>query len=162
MAQAGSHQLTEDAGEQKANSAFKTISEVSDALDIPQHVLRFWETKFKHIQPVKRRGGRRYYRPDDVEHIRVIQTLLHKEGFTIKGAIRHFAKHGTKVTRAMLQAQELKQAEEMGMTPDRLVKASKRQVKKTPAPAAVATATTSSPALAGLLNELRELRGMLD
>ncbi|MBI1275316.1 MerR family transcriptional regulator [bacterium] len=157
----------ENPGEPKADSAFKTISEVSSALDVPQHVLRFWETKFKHIQPVKRRGGRRYYRPDDVEHLRVIQTLLHKEGFTIKGAIRHFAKHGTRTTRAMLQAQELKAAEEMGIDPTAApVRPGKRAMKAAKAAQQTTEQAPSSsipaPALSKLLNELRELRGMLE
>ncbi|MEE3625073.1 MerR family transcriptional regulator [Nitrospirillum sp. BR 11752] len=72
----------------KSPTAFRTISEVSAELDVPQHVLRFWETKFPHIRPLKRGGGRRYYRPDDVEMLRRIQVLLYKEGYTIKGVQR--------------------------------------------------------------------------
>ncbi|TWB30908.1 MerR-like DNA binding protein [Nitrospirillum bahiense] len=72
----------------KSPTAFRTISEVSAELDVPQHVLRFWETKFPHIRPLKRGGGRRYYRPDDVELLRRIQVLLYKEGYTIKGVQR--------------------------------------------------------------------------
>ncbi|HYC03231.1 MAG TPA: MerR family transcriptional regulator [Azospirillaceae bacterium] len=72
----------------KSASAFRTISEVSTDLDVPQHVLRFWETKFPQIKPLKRGGGRRYYRPDDVELLRRIQHLLYKEGYTIKGVQR--------------------------------------------------------------------------
>jgi DNA-binding transcriptional MerR regulator len=72
----------------KAATAFRTISEVSVELDVPQHVLRFWETKFPQIRPLKRGGGRRYYRPDDVELLRRIQHLLYKEGYTIKGVQR--------------------------------------------------------------------------
>jgi DNA-binding transcriptional MerR regulator len=72
----------------KSASAFRTISEVSLELDVPQHVLRFWETKFSQIKPLKRGGGRRYYRPDDVELLRKIQTLLYRQGYTIKGAQR--------------------------------------------------------------------------
>ena len=70
----------------KANDAFKTISEVSSLLDVPQHVLRFWETKFSSLRPLKRSGGRRYYRPDDVAVLRRIRQLLYVDGFTIKGA----------------------------------------------------------------------------
>ena len=69
----------------KSASAFRTISEVSDDLEVPQHVLRFWETKFPQIKPLKRGGGRRYYRPDDVELLRRIQSLLYQDGYTIKG-----------------------------------------------------------------------------
>ena len=72
----------------KSASAFRTISEVSGDLDVPQHVLRFWETKFPQIRPLKRGGGRRYYRPEDVELLRRIQSLLYKEGYTIKGVQR--------------------------------------------------------------------------
>ena len=72
----------------KASDAFKTISEVSTELDVPPHVLRFWETKFASLRPLKRSGGRRYYRPDDVAMIIKIRDLLYKEGFTIKGAQR--------------------------------------------------------------------------
>ncbi|MDZ5647965.1 MerR family transcriptional regulator [Nitrospirillum sp. BR 11828] len=75
-------------GGAKSPTAFRTISEVSAELDVPQHVLRFWETKFPHIRPLKRGGGRRYYRPDDVEMLRRIQVLLYKEGYTIKGVQR--------------------------------------------------------------------------
>jgi DNA-binding transcriptional MerR regulator len=70
----------------KSPEAFRTISEVSTELDVPQHVLRFWEGRFAQIKPVKRAGGRRYYRPEDVDLLRGIRALLYLEGFTIKGA----------------------------------------------------------------------------
>jgi len=70
----------------KASDAFKTISEVSAMLDVPQHVLRFWESKFSSLRPLKRSGGRRYYRPDDIAVLRRIRKLLYVDGFTIKGA----------------------------------------------------------------------------
>jgi DNA-binding transcriptional MerR regulator len=70
----------------KADDAFRTISEVSEMLDIPAHVLRFWETKFRSLRPLKRSGGRRYYRPTDVALLNRIRDLLYKDGFTIKGA----------------------------------------------------------------------------
>ncbi|GAB3131391.1 hypothetical protein GCM10027256_37650 [Novispirillum itersonii subsp. nipponicum] len=69
----------------KSDTAFRTISEVADDLDVPQHVLRFWETKFTQIRPMKRGGGRRYYRPEDVTLLRRIRALLYDDGFTIKG-----------------------------------------------------------------------------
>lgn len=72
----------------KSATAFRTISEVSDDLDVPQHVLRFWESKFPQVRPLKRGGGRRYYRPEDVDLLRRIQSLLYKEGYTIKGVQR--------------------------------------------------------------------------
>ena len=72
----------------KAPNAFRTISEVADDLHIPQHVLRFWETKFPQIKPLKRGGGRRYYRPDDIQLLRRISDLLYIQGYTIKGVQR--------------------------------------------------------------------------
>jgi DNA-binding transcriptional MerR regulator len=70
----------------KSSSAFRTISEVADDLDVAQHVLRFWESKFPQVRPLKRGGGRRYYRPEDIELLRQIRSLLYDEGYTIKGA----------------------------------------------------------------------------
>jgi DNA-binding transcriptional MerR regulator len=72
----------------KSAAAFRTISEVADELDVPQHVLRFWETKFTQIRPLKRGGGRRYYRPEDVVLLRRVSQLLYHEGYTIKGVQR--------------------------------------------------------------------------
>ena len=72
----------------KSPDAFRTISEVAAELDVPQHVLRFWESKFTQVRPLKRGGGRRYYRPEDVELLRRIRTLLYAEGYTIKGVQR--------------------------------------------------------------------------
>jgi DNA-binding transcriptional MerR regulator len=69
----------------KSAEAFRTISEVANELEIPQHVLRFWESKFSQVKPLKRGGGRRYYRPEDVVLLRNIRTLLYNEGYTIKG-----------------------------------------------------------------------------
>ena len=80
----------------KAPDAFRTISEVADDLDIPQHVLRFWETRFTQIKPMKRSGGRRYYRPDDVDLLRGIRRLLYGEGYTIRGVQRILKEHGIK------------------------------------------------------------------
>ena len=80
----------------KAPDAFRTISEVADELDIPQHVLRFWETRFTQIKPMKRSGGRRYYRPDDVDLLKGIRRLLYGEGYTIRGVQRILKEHGIK------------------------------------------------------------------
>ncbi len=80
----------------KSATALKTISEVADILELPQHVLRFWETKFPQIQPLKRRGGRRFYRPDDVAMLETIRTLLHEKGYTIKGAQALLSKSGNR------------------------------------------------------------------
>jgi DNA-binding transcriptional MerR regulator len=78
----------------KAPDAFRTISEVADDLEIPQHVLRFWETRFAQIKPMKRSGGRRYYRPDDIDLLRGIRRLLYGEGYTIRGVQRILKEHG--------------------------------------------------------------------
>ncbi|WP_417684237.1 MerR family transcriptional regulator [Roseibium sp.] len=80
----------------KSPDAFRTISEVAEDLDLPQHVLRFWETRFTHIKPLKRGGGRRYYRPDDVELLRGIRHLLYGEGYTIKGVQRILKEQGAR------------------------------------------------------------------
>ncbi len=80
--------------QEKSPDAFRTISEVAEDLDLPQHVLRFWETRFSHIKPLKRGGGRRYYRPDDVELLRGIRHLLYGEGYTIKGVQRILKEQG--------------------------------------------------------------------
>ena len=78
----------------KAPDAFRTISEVASDLEIPQHVLRFWETRFTQIKPMKRSGGRRYYRPDDVDLLRGIRRLLYGEGYTIRGVQRILKEYG--------------------------------------------------------------------
>ncbi|MCB8837500.1 MerR family transcriptional regulator [Aurantimonas sp. VKM B-3413] len=80
----------------KSDDAFRTISEVADELDLPQHVLRFWESRFAQIRPLKRGGGRRYYRPDDVELLRGIRYLLYVKGFTIKGVQRILKENGSR------------------------------------------------------------------
>ena len=72
----------------KSSDAYRTISEVSAELNVPPHVLRFWETKFSNVRPLKRSGGRRYYRPDDINVLMRIRDLLYEDGFTIKGAQR--------------------------------------------------------------------------
>ncbi|MBR0657302.1 MerR family transcriptional regulator [Plastoroseomonas arctica] len=82
--------LTEDPQKRtrKAPTAFRTISEVSEDLQIPQHVLRFWETKFSQLKPLKRGGGRRYYRPEDIALLKRVSDLLYTQGYTIKGVQR--------------------------------------------------------------------------
>ncbi|MBB4304803.1 DNA-binding transcriptional MerR regulator [Rhodobium orientis] len=81
---------------EKSPDAFRTISEVAGDLDLPQHVLRFWETRFTQIKPMKRGGGRRYYRPDDIELLRGIRHLLYDKGYTIKGVQRILREQGIK------------------------------------------------------------------
>jgi DNA-binding transcriptional MerR regulator len=85
----------------KSPDAFRTISEVAEDLDIPQHVLRFWETRFTQIKPLKRGGGRRYYRPDDVALLKGIRRLLYGEGYTIKGLQRILKEQGPRHVQAI-------------------------------------------------------------
>ena len=85
---------------EKAPDAFRTISEVAAELNVPQHVLRFWESRFREIKPMKRGGGRRYYRPDDVSLLRGIRHLLYGEGYTIRGVQRIIREQGVKFVQA--------------------------------------------------------------
>ncbi|MEX0693176.1 MAG: MerR family transcriptional regulator [Rhodospirillales bacterium] len=80
---------------EKSATAFRTISEVAEDLDLPQHVLRFWETKFPQVKPMKRGGGRRYYRPDDMLLLRRIRDLLYVDGYTIKGVQKLLRQSGS-------------------------------------------------------------------
>ena len=86
---------------EKSPEAYRTIREVADSLDLPQHVLRFWETRFPQIKPLKRAGGRRYYRPDDIERLRLIKRLLYDEGYTIKGVQKLFKEQGVQALSAV-------------------------------------------------------------
>ncbi len=88
----------------KTQDAFRTIGEVAEALDLPQHVLRFWETKFSQIRPVKRAGGRRYYRPEDVQLVAAIRVLLYSEGYTIRGVQRILKEQGARALIAASRA----------------------------------------------------------
>jgi DNA-binding transcriptional MerR regulator len=93
----------EAALDNKAPDAFRTISEVADELDLPQHVLRFWESRFADIKPMKRGGGRRYYRPDDVDLLRGIRHLLYGEGYTIRGVQRILREQGARFVQVVWQ-----------------------------------------------------------
>jgi len=90
----------------KSEAAFRTISEVADELNVPQHVLRFWETKFNQIRPLKRGGGRRYYRPEDVTLLKRIRTLLYTDGLTIKGVQKLLRETGGRAAPEEAQAPE--------------------------------------------------------
>jgi DNA-binding transcriptional MerR regulator len=89
---------------EKAPEAFRTISEVAEELDVPQHVLRFWESRFHEIRPMKRGGGRRYYRPQDVDLLRGIRHLLYGEGYTIRGVQRVLREQGHRFVQSVWQA----------------------------------------------------------
>jgi len=88
---------------EKSSSAFRTISEVADELDVPKHVLRFWEAKFTQLRPMKRGGGRRYYRPEDVDLLRGIRWLLYSDGYTIKGVQRILRNNGVRFVKQCWQ-----------------------------------------------------------
>lgn len=94
----------------KAPNAFRTISEVADDLHIPQHVLRFWETRFPQVKPMKRGGGRRYYRPDDIALLRRISGLLYTQGYTIKGVQRLLREGGGQLSEDIPPASEAERA----------------------------------------------------
>ena len=87
----------------KAPDAFRTISEVAQELDVPQHVLRFWESRFREIKPMKRGGGRRYYRPNDLDLLRGIRHLLYSEGYTIRGVQRLLREQGLRFVQSVWQ-----------------------------------------------------------
>ena len=95
--QQSNNQQSSSTKTKKSAAAFRTISEVADELGVQQHVLRFWETKFSHVKPMKRGGGRRFYRPEDVELLKAIHTLLYEEGYTIKGVQKLLAGSKNKV-----------------------------------------------------------------
>ncbi len=161
----------------KSASAFRTISEVSDELDVPQHVLRFWETKFSQVKPLKRGGGRRYYRPEDLALLRRIRDLLYTEGYTIRGVQRLLRQSGVKaVLKAAEETSEV--AAEPEETPVQQATVSQGgavvTAESAPKPATVASAASSTvePAakklspetrreLESILEELTALRGML-
>ena len=88
----------------KSAEAFRTISEAADELGVAQHVLRFWETKFTFVRPMKRAGGRSFYRPSDIEVLATVRRLLHQEGYTIKGVQKLYRENGLKAF--VLEAQE--------------------------------------------------------
>lgn len=134
----------------KSPSAFRTISEVASELDVPQHVLRFWETKFSQVKPLKRGGGRRYYRPEDIELLRRIRELLYTEGYTIKGVQKLLRESGAKgivrgagqrVAPAVAPAREVRRRDGDGH--DVLTPALRRELK-------------------ALLDELVEIRSLLN
>jgi len=128
----------------KSASAFRTISEVSQALDVPQHVLRFWESKFSQIKPLKRGGGRRYYRPEDVDLLRNIRDLLYTEGYTIRGVQKLLREGGVR---------------SLGESLERSAQAKSEPSAETPAAAGLSLKQRQT--LEAALSELTNLRAML-
>jgi DNA-binding transcriptional MerR regulator len=164
----------------KAPNAFRTISEVADELHIPQHVLRFWETKFPQVKPLKRGGGRRYYRPDDIALLRRISDLLYIQGYTIKGVQRLLREGGGRladdIPPATPDEQAAAEAERSGARPGEIdpqlpmpgliapvtaPAARPRPVARAAAPEAEAECERLRALLAAALRELEALRSLL-
>jgi len=153
-------------GTTKSATAFRTISEVSSDLDVPQHVLRFWEGKFPQLRPLKRGGGRRYYRPEDVELLRQIQNLLYGEGYTIKG-VQRLLKDGKvdddpDARRRVEDAPEEPDAPNaFEAVPDEASVALAAEEEGAPIVALASMSDTIRQAIAQALDELREARLLL-
>lgn len=146
---------------QKAGGAFRTISEVAEELGVQQHVLRFWETKFSQIRPMKRGGGRRYYRPEDVQLLKHIHTLLYSEGYTIKGA-QKLLKGQSKGSIAA-EAAEKAQVVASNIAPITVAPANKPAQPPVQQPSSSADALPAAmvEALQGMLGDLKELRALV-
>ena len=152
---------------EKAPEAFRTISEVAEDLDVPQHVLRFWEGKFSHVKPMKRAGGRRYYRPNDLELLRGIRHLLYGEGYTIKGVQRILREQGTGY---VTEAGKQKALPQQAGADDQPAAAPQQAAPRVPPPPPAAP-QENLPAtvlkgsdlqiLSGVLKELSAIKGML-
>ena len=148
----------------KAPNAFRTISEVADELHIPQHVLRFWETKFPQVKPLKRGGGRRYYRPDDIALLRRVSDLLYIQGYTIKGVQRLLREGGGTLADDIPPPPADEEAEQATLaTPQRDVAMPGGSSPEAPlaVPRARPSGETDAERLRGLLLDvLRELEGL--
>ena len=146
---------------EKSAQAFRTISEVATELDVPQHVLRFWESKFTQVRPLKRGGGRRYYRPEDIDLLRRIRTLLYDDGYTIKG-VQRLLKEG----RGRLPAQRVDLAAESALESLRIVSARAEAMASgnhQPLPRKGPQPSTTTPRAAMLdLHKRREIETVLE
>lgn len=131
----------------KSADAFRTISEVATTLDVPQHVLRFWESKFSQVKPLKRGGGRRYYRPEDVELLQTIRGLLYDDGYTIKGVQKLFRDGSLKPKRRSGQAAD---------------PGPKTAKPSSPGKAEAELSLAQRQALQSVLDELEQLKSMLE
>ncbi len=144
----------------KGREAFRTISEVAEYLDLPQHVLRFWESKFAQIKPLKRGGNRRYYRPEDVELITAIKQLLHVDGYTIRGVQKLFKSQGVKATIALAKG------ENEPLTVDAILEkqeqVSPAHVKQPVEQQAKPISSSDDKRISSVLSQLKALRAKLD
>ena len=146
----------------KSAAAFRTIGEAAGELDLPAHVLRFWESKFPQLKPLKRGGGRRYYRPEDIDLLRRIRTLLYEDGYTIKG-VQRLLKEG----RGRLPAQRLDLAAESALESLRIVSARAEAMAaggtRQPLPRTGPQPSTTTPRAAVLdLHKRREIESVLE
>ncbi len=149
---------------EKSPDAFRTISEVAEGLDVPQHVLRFWESRFREIKPMKRGGGRRYYRPDDVDLLRGIRHLLYGEGYTIRGVQRLLREQGVRFVQSVWQPGApqpgFQPADDEPDEPDEAAEAIEGAAPTPAAPAGLTGADAQK--LQAALRELNECRRLLD
>jgi DNA-binding transcriptional MerR regulator len=144
----------------KSQAAFRTISEVSSDLDVPQHVLRFWESKFTQLRPLKRGGGRRYYRPEDIALLRRIHSLLYREGYTIKG-VQQVLRNGRRVETVAVEPQPGTPAA-AGPQPQAEPAALDGPVAEPTIPGLGQPPSKANRLLTELLAELKQLRSLLD
>lgn len=147
----------------KSAAAFRTISEVAEELDVPAHVLRFWESKFSQVKPLKRGGGRRYYRPEDVELLRGIRNLLYTDGYTIKGVQKLLREGGVKSVVNGATADESESPAHEELRPEIVAAEPVRTaaLAVSAGPAAEMSAGKRA-ALSEILNELTRVRELLD
>lgn len=143
----------------KSADAFRTISEVAEELDVPKHVLRFWEIKFPQIKPMKRGGGRRYYRPEDMALLSGIRELLHSEGYTIKGVQKILKEQGADYAKSFGQFAGEVEAPAKKSKASKATKAGRATAKKRAAPNR--TAEVDKQLLRKMLGELEECRSLL-
>ncbi len=136
----------------KSATAFRTISEVATDLSVPSHVLRFWETKFSQVRPLKRGGGRRYYRPEDIALLRNIRSLLYDDGYTIKGVQKLLREGGAKT---LVNDASFSEEPSAKQAPQGMPMAASPAMKKAILPA------TTRGVLSDVLRELEELRKIL-
>lgn len=146
----------------KSPDAFRTISEVAEDLDIPQHVLRFWETRFTQIRPLKRGGGRRYYRPDDVALLKGIRRLLYGEGYTIKGLQRILKEQGPRHVQAIGRGGPIGPSPAAAANPSARPVAESAPGQPGPARAPVPPGLDDITLLTAVLAELGECKRILD
>lgn len=145
----------------KESDAFRTISEVAEELDVPKHVLRFWEVKFPQIRPMKRGGGRRYYRPEDLDLLRGIRHLLHAEGYTIKGVQKILREQGIDQVKRSWRERLVKGAKAAHKLGAAIATPPVRKARRADGRGAVNAASTRRQRIEQMLSELEKCRALL-